>query len=161
MFHVMIYFLQDIHRAGPIKIGYTDGYAVDRMRSLQTGAFVELVLLATCEGTPETERLLHVRFAQHRVRGEWFAPAAELTAFIDGVAFASGAPPDVPATRPAGHVVPTSRRSTKAPTETELRALLTTYGGNVAAVGRELGKERMQVHRWMQRYGIDPAGYRD
>jgi len=27
-------------------------------------------------------------------------------------------------------------------------------------VGRELGKERMQIHRWMKRYGIDAGDYR-
>ncbi len=47
-----------------------------------------------------------------------------------------------------------------APSEDELRALLARYQGNVAAVGREYGKERMQVHRWMKRYGIDPDAYR-
>src|SRR5690606_2014006 len=47
-----------------------------------------------------------------------------------------------------------------APTEAELRALLAHHRGNVAAVGREFGKERMQVHRWMKRYGIDVADYR-
>ena len=36
----------------------------------------------------------------------------------------------------------------------------TQHHGNVAAVGRELGKERMQVHRWMKRYGIDVEEYR-
>src|SRR5690606_30598675 len=35
-----------------------------------------------------------------------------------------------------------------APTEEELRGLLLRYRGNVAAIGRELGKERMQIHRW-------------
>jgi transcriptional regulator with GAF, ATPase, and Fis domain len=30
----------------------------------------------------------------------------------------------------------------------------------VAAVGRELGKARMQIHRWMRRYGIDVDDYR-
>jgi transcriptional regulator with GAF, ATPase, and Fis domain len=52
----------------------------------------------------------------------------------------------------------TSRRS--APTEDELRSLLERHRGNVAAVGRELGKERMQVHRWLKRYNIDLAQYR-
>jgi len=47
-----------------------------------------------------------------------------------------------------------------APSEPVLRALLSKHGGNVAAVGRELGKERMQVHRWMKRYGITPDDYR-
>ena len=46
------------------------------------------------------------------------------------------------------------------PTEAELRELLDRHRGNIAAVGRELGKERMQVHRWLKRYGIDVAAYR-
>jgi len=47
-----------------------------------------------------------------------------------------------------------------APSEAELRALLESHRGNVAAVGRELGKARMQIHRWMRRYGIDVDDYR-
>ena len=46
------------------------------------------------------------------------------------------------------------------PTEEELRELLERHKGNIAAVGRELGKERMQVHRWLKRYNIDLALYR-
>ncbi|MBM4361803.1 MAG: sigma 54-interacting transcriptional regulator [Deltaproteobacteria bacterium] len=46
------------------------------------------------------------------------------------------------------------------PTEAELRALLAAHDGNVAAVGRALGKARMQIHRWVGRYGIDLDGYR-
>jgi sigma-54 dependent transcriptional regulator, acetoin dehydrogenase operon transcriptional activator AcoR len=46
------------------------------------------------------------------------------------------------------------------PTDAELRALLERHRGNVAAAGRELGKARMQVHRWMQRYGIEVDDYR-
>jgi transcriptional regulator of acetoin/glycerol metabolism len=38
--------------------------------------------------------------------------------------------------------------------------LLTRHQGNVAAVGRELGKERMQIHRWVKRFGIDLASFR-
>ncbi|MEM6961404.1 MAG: hypothetical protein AAF550_06625 [Myxococcota bacterium] len=49
---------------------------------------------------------------------------------------------------------------THPPTQSELCALLVQYEGNVAAVSRLLGKERMQVHRWMKRYGIDPNEYR-
>lgn len=48
-----------------------------------------------------------------------------------------------------------------APSEQDLRELLHRHGGNIAAVGRELGKERMQIHRWLKRYGIHPAEYRD
>ena len=47
-----------------------------------------------------------------------------------------------------------------APTEAELREILAKHKGNIAAVGRELGKERMQVHRWLKRYAIDIGDYR-
>ena len=57
---------------------------------------------------------------------------------------------------------PADRRTERRgpPTEEELRALLERHRGNIAAVGRELGKERMQVHRWLKRYNIDLAQYR-
>ena len=46
------------------------------------------------------------------------------------------------------------------PSGEELRELLKRHDGNVAAVGRELGKARMQIHRWMKRYGIEVEDYR-
>ena len=46
------------------------------------------------------------------------------------------------------------------PSEESLRELLQKEAGNVAAVGRQLGKARMQVHRWMKRYRIDVNDYR-
>jgi sigma-54 dependent transcriptional regulator, acetoin dehydrogenase operon transcriptional activator AcoR len=46
------------------------------------------------------------------------------------------------------------------PGEEELRRLLSESGGNIAEVGRRLGKARMQVHRWLRKYGIDMADYR-
>ncbi len=57
--------------------------------------------------------------------------------------------------------MPVSSNRRPPPTEGELRELLLRYRGNVAAVGRELGKERMQVHRWMKRYAISVEEYRD
>jgi transcriptional regulator with GAF, ATPase, and Fis domain len=50
--------------------------------------------------------------------------------------------------------------SSSLPAESELRELLDRHRGNVAAVGRELGKARMQIHRWMKRYGIEVDDYR-
>ena len=49
---------------------------------------------------------------------------------------------------------------TGTPTEAELRTLLSEHGGNVAAVGRVLGKARMQIHRWVERYNIQLDDYR-
>jgi transcriptional regulator of acetoin/glycerol metabolism len=65
-----------------------------------------------------------------------------------GVMNASPAPPAVSSRRPP-------------PNEAQLRELLMRHRGNIAAVGRELGKERMQVHRWMKRYAISVEEYRD
>lgn len=53
-----------------------------------------------------------------------------------------------------------SAASIATPSAEELKALLTAHAGNIAAVGRELGKARMQIHRWIQRYGIDLAEFR-
>ena len=47
-----------------------------------------------------------------------------------------------------------------APSESELRGLLKLHHGNLSAVARELGKERMQIHRWARRYGIVIEDYR-
>ena len=42
----------------------------------------------------------------------------------------------------------------------ELTALLTEHGGNITAVARAIGKERVQVRRWLKRFGLDPASFR-
>ncbi len=44
--------------------------------------------------------------------------------------------------------------------EAELRRLLRLRGGNISAVAREMGKARMQIHRWMTQFGIEPADFR-
>jgi transcriptional regulator with GAF, ATPase, and Fis domain len=72
-----------------------------------------------------------------------------------------GARTDVAAAAcPSQAAPPLKTRRASAPTEEQLRMLLAQHKGNVAAVGRELGKERMQIHRWMQRYGIVVDEYR-
>jgi transcriptional regulator with GAF, ATPase, and Fis domain len=64
--------------------------------------------------------------------------------------------------RPWSPLGPSSERPDPrgAPSELELRQLLERHQGNVAAVGRILGKARMQIHRWVARYNIDLAEYR-
>jgi transcriptional regulator with GAF, ATPase, and Fis domain len=42
----------------------------------------------------------------------------------------------------------------------DLIALLTTHAGNVSAVSRALGRERVQVQRWLKRFGIDVRAFR-
>jgi transcriptional regulator of acetoin/glycerol metabolism len=41
-----------------------------------------------------------------------------------------------------------------------LVAMLIEHKGNVSAVARAMGKARMQVQRWLKRYGLDPERYR-
>jgi len=60
-------------------------------------------------------------------------------------------------TRDEGPVVP---RKTTRPSGSELATLLREHHGNIAAVARALGKDRAQVHRWMQQLGIDPDLFR-
>jgi DNA-binding NtrC family response regulator len=62
--------------------------------------------------------------------------------------------------RPVVEAPRSSRPRGEAPSEEQLRELLTRHKGNIAAVGRELGKERMQIHRWLSRYGLDVEQFR-
>ena len=41
----------------------------------------------------------------------------------------------------------------------ELSAELTRTHGNVSEVARTMGKTRMQIHRWMKRFGITPESF--
>ncbi len=42
----------------------------------------------------------------------------------------------------------------------QLIELLQVHRGNVTDVARAVGKARMQVHRWLRKFGIDPEKYR-
>jgi DNA-binding NtrC family response regulator len=46
------------------------------------------------------------------------------------------------------------------PIRLQLLEQLAMHGGHVPTVARAMGKARMQVHRWLKRYGIDPGAYR-
>jgi len=41
-----------------------------------------------------------------------------------------------------------------------IMALLEKHKGNVSGVARDMGKSRVQIHRWIQRFSIDAAAYR-
>lgn len=55
----------------PVKIGKAN-CVKGRLSTLQTGHYTDLELLLTLPGGYEVERELHNRFADKRVRGEWF-----------------------------------------------------------------------------------------
>lgn len=76
-----VYFVQ-AGEGGPIKIGWTGGSPSARMAALQTGNPHRLRLLTSIEGTAADEAALHARFADSRLEGEWFAPSADLRAYL-------------------------------------------------------------------------------
>lgn len=53
-----------------------------RLDGMQTACPEELRLLATCLGSRELEVELHERFAEYRIRGEWFNDCPEIRNFI-------------------------------------------------------------------------------
>ncbi len=56
--------------------------------------------------------------------------------------------------------VPPPSRSDSSATREELIALLRAHRGNITAIATELGKARMQIHRWLKRHDLDPDHYR-
>jgi len=87
-----VYFLQAAEE-GLIKIGFTTGRPSWRMTHIQTKERQKLTLLASMRGTREDEEALHARFANSRVRGEWFEPTDELVAFCLSMAASGNAIP--------------------------------------------------------------------
>lgn len=73
-----VYFVQ-AQGLEPVKIGYANAGGVrDRLRALQTGSPVRLLLKSVIEGEQDLERELHRRFAKLRLHGEWFHPDHEM-----------------------------------------------------------------------------------
>ncbi len=67
------------------------------------------------------------------------------------------------AVRAAGSGLPGPSVLPRAPAadrRAEVESLLQKHAGNISAVAREAGVSRVQVHRWLQRYGLDPKRYR-
>jgi hypothetical protein len=70
---------------GPIKIGWSSSYdgALQRRDSMQVGNPELLYILAVqAVANQGVEADLHKRFAESRIRGEWFEPTDELLALI-------------------------------------------------------------------------------
>lgn len=74
---------------GRVKIGCAKNVRA-RLATLQTASSLELKLEATLSGYTEVERELHARFAQHKIRGEWFALVGEIDEFIKSTGSTDG-----------------------------------------------------------------------
>lgn len=56
---------------GPVKIGFTND-VTRRVTKMQTDHYQRLVMMRVFDGGPREEALLHGRFAELRLVGEWF-----------------------------------------------------------------------------------------
>lgn len=66
-------------------------------------------------------------------------------------------PADFGLTPPPSALVPEAPRDDL---RAELVARLETYHGNISEIARRMGKARVQIQRWLRRYGLDAAAYR-
>lgn len=69
-------------QVGVVKIGRSNDCAA-RLRDLQTGSPVPLVLARAFGGCGESESLVHRLFSAQRSHGEWFRATGPLQRFID------------------------------------------------------------------------------
>ena len=65
-----------------VKVGWARTSARDRLKALQIGCPEDLVLMGQRQGTVADERVLHRRFAQWRIRGEWFRLEGDVADWI-------------------------------------------------------------------------------
>jgi transcriptional regulator of acetoin/glycerol metabolism len=63
---------------------------------------------------------------------------------------------DAPKTAPLPLRIPAGDEALRG----ELVRILEESGGNVSEVARAMGKARMQVQRWLKRFGLDPIDFR-
>ncbi|MCE9576501.1 MAG: sigma 54-interacting transcriptional regulator [Deltaproteobacteria bacterium] len=164
--------LDDMVKAGGFRddlyarlYGYTIELPPLRARREDLGLLVRALLLRRPGGeratfTPAAVRLLFAHDWPHNVR-ELEKTLAAAVALADGRAIDVGDLGDlarrVATARPVATTAPlTGDDALRA----RLRALLETHQGNIAAVARAIGKDRMQIHRWARRLAIDLDAYR-
>lgn len=75
-----IYFIRASN--GNIKVGKSNN-PTKRLCALQGACPLKLELLGTIPGNLDIERLIHLNFARHRTRGEWYRPTRRLLLFIE------------------------------------------------------------------------------
>lgn len=69
-------------QTGPIKIGFTFGEVAERVAELQCGCPWPITVLHEMPGGIEAEAFLHRQLSDHRMCGEWFAPAEQVEALV-------------------------------------------------------------------------------
>ena len=108
-------------------------------------------------------------------RYPWPMNVRELEKALSTAVVLAGAAPVEPGHLPAAVAAALQARAATPPPEAEesgplseedarrkeeLVALLGEHGGNISAVARVMGKARMQIQRWIKRYGFDMDAFR-
>jgi transcriptional regulator with PAS, ATPase and Fis domain len=145
------------------------GYVIELPPVGQRREDLGLLVRALLRRLPGGERArLSPAAARLLFRYDWPRNVRELEkALASAVALADGraiAPDDLPESirrEPSTRAAPTTPPVVdEATLRQRLVALLESHEGNVAAVARAMGKERMQIHRWARRFGLDLDSYR-
>ena len=107
---------------------------------------------------------LHPRAARVLLAHDWPGNVRELEQVLgaaldlarDGTIAVEHLPPEIAgrADRPATRPTPDDGQRDR------LVGLLAEHGGNIRAVARALGKDPVQIRRWLRRYGLDAASFR-
>lgn len=129
-----------------------------RERKEDLGLLVSTLLAAR----PDADGVIfHVSALRALVAHDWPANVRELDQALayalvrrdpGGAIEAKHLPASVTAPGSSGDALPASRE--------QLVALLRAHRGNITAIASELGKARMQIHRWLKRHDLDPDHYR-
>lgn len=94
----IVYFVGGIE--GPVKIGWTQQPMRERLKCIQNGSPVKLIVLAILPAERPRERWYHKVFAPYRLHGEWFERSPLVQREIDwingvpGVSPVTGCPSD-------------------------------------------------------------------
>jgi transcriptional regulator with GAF, ATPase, and Fis domain len=127
---------------------------------LLIGSLVERLSGERAEEVALTEAAVRALY-----RHDWPHNVRELEKCLDAALVLAGdAAIDVAHLSPAVRAAPADAEGPVLDEEA-LRArlveLLARHDGNVSAVARAMGKARMQIHRWMKRFGLEPDQFRN
>lgn len=135
-----VYFIQAGAR-GPVKIGFTEGSAVNRLKTLQIGAHTDLRLLAVLPETRSYERYLHTIHRPQRIRGEWYRREGQFAVYLRQVAIPYSDP--LPAKKRGSQV---GRRPKLTPEQwAEIEKLLLSPRAKPLSIGRIAHRYRVSA----------------
>jgi DNA-binding NtrC family response regulator len=128
----------------------------------------DLGLLVAALLAPFPSATFTVAAARALMLWRWPLNVRELEKTLEAAAVLAGPGPIDLAHLPAPMREPQARRPVAvlepdeldAARRADLERLLAEHAGNVSAVARAMGKARMQIQRWLARYGLDPRTFR-